>query len=137
MSSTGDHMRSAIPVSELEIFARDLLVSGGFRKAQAIETARILLWADRRGTGSHGVLRIPRYVEMVETGVIDPDAEIETLSVHGSVACLDAHRMPGASAVFRRARLLRAQTERRDGTGIDGVRCGDCGRGTFGSGRRD
>ncbi len=66
--------------NDLQEFATDLLISGGFRAEHATDTARILVWADKRGTHSHGVLRIPRYVEMVRTGIINPDATLaETL----------------------------------------------------------
>jgi ureidoglycolate dehydrogenase (NAD+) len=52
-----------------------------------------------RGADSHGVLRIPRYVEMVELGLINARAEPRQVSGKGAVAVLDADRAPGAVAM--------------------------------------
>lgn len=85
---------------ELQDFAEELLMAGGFRAEHAVDTARILVWADMRGTHSHGILRIPRYVEMVAAGMINPDAELAALPAEGAVAMIDANRMPGATAMI-------------------------------------
>lgn len=85
---------------ELLSFARELLIKGGFQANHAKDTAQILVWADMRGTYSHGVLRIPRYIEMVETGLINPDAVLEEVNAKGAVVTLDANKMPGATAMM-------------------------------------
>jgi ureidoglycolate dehydrogenase (NAD+) len=85
---------------ELLSFARELLIKGGFQANHAKDTAQILVWADMRGTYSHGVLRIPRYIEMVETGLINPDAVLEEVNAKGAVVTLDANKMPGATAMI-------------------------------------
>ena len=56
----------AISSGSLRVFAAALLSAGGFTPDQAEQTAAMLVWANLRGANSHGVLRIPRYVEMVE-----------------------------------------------------------------------
>ena len=45
-------------------YAACLLTAGGFRPGDARATAELLVWANLRGAESHGLLRIPRYVEM-------------------------------------------------------------------------
>ncbi|WP_323688855.1 Ldh family oxidoreductase [Rhizobium sp. AN83] len=45
---------------------------------------------------SHGVLRIPRYLEMIDLGIIDPVAMPETVHEFGAIAVIDAKRAPGA-----------------------------------------
>ena len=64
----------AIDSGTLQRFAAELLAAGGFAPEQAEQTAAMLVWANLRGVDSHGVLRIPRYVEMVELGLINPKA---------------------------------------------------------------
>ena len=59
----------------------------------------MLVWANARGVDSHGVLRIPRYVEMVEAGTINPDAEPEVVERKGAISVLEAARAPGSTAM--------------------------------------
>ena len=85
---------------DLEYFASQLLIAGGFLPEYARQTAKVLVWANARGTESHGVLRIPRYVEMVEQGTIVPDAPIRISKSEGAVSILEANKAPGASAMI-------------------------------------
>lgn len=80
----------------LRAFAASLLRAGGFASDHAEQTADLLVWANLRGADSHGVLRIPRYVEMVELGIINPKAEPRFVTSVGATAVLDADRAPGA-----------------------------------------
>lgn len=89
-----------VPAHDLHEFAVGLLTAGGFAPNFAEDTARVLVWANARGADSHGVLRIPRYVEMVEQGRIDPAATMDVERSEGAVAVLDAHNMPGATAML-------------------------------------
>jgi len=88
----------------LQRFAAALLAAGGFTADQAEQTAAMLVWANLRGADSHGVLRIPRYVEMVELGLINPAAEPRRVSGKGAVAVIDAERAPGAVGMNLAAR---------------------------------
>ena len=89
-----------VSVDDLERFATDLLRAGGFAQAHARDTARVLVWADARGTASHGVLRIPRYVEMVDQTRIDPAASFKVEKVDGAICVANAGNMPGATAML-------------------------------------
>jgi ureidoglycolate dehydrogenase (NAD+) len=89
----------------LQDFAAALLKAGGFAVDQAEQTAAMLVWANLRGVDSHGVLRIPRYVEMVELGLINPAAEPRQVSGKGAVAVIDAQRAPGAVAMNAATRM--------------------------------
>ncbi|SIT78836.1 ureidoglycolate dehydrogenase (NAD+) [Yoonia rosea] len=83
----------------LKAYASALLQAGGYALAHAERTADALVWANARGANSHGVLRIPRYIEMVETGLINPTAEPRLESCDGAVAVLDAAKAPGPSGM--------------------------------------
>ena len=84
---------------DLRAYAAALLAAAGFAPRHAERSADILVWANARGADSHGVLRIPRYAEMVEQGLIDPRAEPQVTLREGAVAVLDARRAPGPSAM--------------------------------------
>ena len=84
---------------DLQRYAAALLAGGGFGRKQAEQTAEVLVWANARGVDSHGVLRIPRYVEMVEAGTIKPDAEPEVVQRKGAISVLEAARAPGSTAM--------------------------------------
>lgn len=92
-------MTAPVPADALQALATELLRAGGFTAAQAPAVAELLVWADLRGMASHGVLRIPRYVEMVETGLIDPAAEPRILRSLGALRLIEAGRAPGAVAM--------------------------------------
>ncbi len=85
---------------DLQTYAAALLAGGGFSPAHAEQTARVLVWANARGAESHGVLRIPRYVEMVEQGKIDPVAVPHVQKNEGAVSILEAARAPGAASML-------------------------------------
>ncbi len=91
-------MKSFRP-DDLKSYARALLESGGYSAPHAERCADILVWANARGANSHGVLRIPRYLEMVTQGLIAPKAEPQVVSTQGAVGVLEAGRAPGPSAM--------------------------------------
>ncbi|WP_137134159.1 Ldh family oxidoreductase [Rhizobium sp. FKY42] len=103
-----------MPVVQAEVlhqFAVDLLQAGGFTPNDAEQTATLLVWANLRGIDSHGVLRIPRYIEMVELGLIKSGHAPELVRSMGAIAVLDGGKCPGAvgmnAAVAKAAELAR------------------------------
>ena len=90
--------------SELTDFATRLLHAGGFTLSDAEQTADLLVWANLRGADSHGVLRIPRYIEMIETGIMRSGGTPEVVSAFGAVSVLDFGKAPGAVAMVAAAR---------------------------------
>jgi ureidoglycolate dehydrogenase (NAD+) len=95
-ASPGERMISSEALTQV---ARDLLAAGGFSAPQARETADLLVWANLRGVESHGVLRIPRYVEMCEQGLINSAAAPKQVAGRGAISVIDADRAPGAQAM--------------------------------------
>lgn len=84
---------------DLKGYAEALLGAAGYAPEHAERTADILVWANARGAESHGVLRIPRYAEMVETGLIDPKAVPSVVSREGAIAVVEAARAPGPAGM--------------------------------------
>jgi len=85
-----------ISAEELSLFARDLLAAGGFSIEDAAATADLLVWANLRGVDSHGVLRIPRYIEMVETGIMTSGNRVTVEREFGAIRVLDGGKCPGS-----------------------------------------
>ena len=67
----------------------------------ADEWAKSLVWANLRGVNSHGVLRIPSYVDRLKKKLINPTPNMRVEIRAGAIAVLDADRAPGAVAMSR------------------------------------
>jgi uncharacterized oxidoreductase len=63
--------------------------------------AETLMEATLAGYPSHGIMRVPRYVEGIRRGDIVPGAVIEVLEQTATTARLDAHHAPGPVSAAR------------------------------------
>jgi L-2-hydroxycarboxylate dehydrogenase (NAD+) len=93
----------------------DALVALAIRPEDADCTADVLVEADLRGYGSHGLARLPLVTNRIRDGSVDPGARPEIEPAHDQPAALriDGHRSLGPPAVIaglaeatRRARQL-------------------------------
>src|SRR5262249_56780266 len=84
--------------ADLERFAGALCEAAGVAPAMADEWAKSLVWANLRGVDSHGVLRIPGYIERLKTKAINPAPDMRVEQRSGAIAVLEADRAPGAVA---------------------------------------
>ncbi|MFD2055785.1 Ldh family oxidoreductase [Mesorhizobium calcicola] len=89
--------------SQLTDFSTALLCAAGFTPEEAAQTADLLVWANLRGADSHGVLRLPRYIEMVETGVIRTGQQPTVIREFGAICVLDFGKAPGSVAMMHAA----------------------------------
>lgn len=94
-------MTFVVAKDDLLAFAVQIFAAAGVEQSIARPWAEVLVWADLRGTGSHGVMRIPRYLEWLDQGAINrsPRPYIETDA--GAIAVLEADRSPAAPAMLR------------------------------------
>jgi ureidoglycolate dehydrogenase (NAD+) len=83
----------------LERFASALLAAAGVAGPMADEWARSLVWANLRGTDSHGVLRIPSYLDRLRDKVMNATPNMRVELRAGAIAVLEADRAPGAVAM--------------------------------------
>ena len=60
----------------LREFTKEVFVRAGLPPEDAATEAEVLIWANLRGVDSHGVLRIPSYVQNVDTGQMNPRPNI-------------------------------------------------------------
>lgn len=92
---------ATIKAEDLRAFSVELLSAAGFGDGEAREMADLLVWANLRGVDSHGVLRIPRYIEMLQLGLVKANFNIREVHRFGAVCVLDADKAPGATAMNR------------------------------------
>jgi (2R)-3-sulfolactate dehydrogenase (NADP+) len=79
-----------ISITELETLSLAALVKAGATEVNAVATLKALLYADKQGTASHGVSRVPQYVGHLKVGRIDGRAEPVVQRQHGAVSIIDA-----------------------------------------------
>ncbi len=75
---------------ELQSLVAQLAAGVGVPSGDAALFADALVDADLRGVPTHGVSRLNIYLQRIEAGLIDPQAELATVRRAGSVLSLDA-----------------------------------------------
>lgn len=106
---------------ELRSWARSLLSAAGLRMDASELVADTLVAADLRGVSSHGVYRLPIYLQRLERGLLDRDPKPVTVRQGGAVALVDARHAPGqVAAVY--AVDLAVTLAREHGVGLTLVR---------------
>ena len=65
--------------AELSAFVAAIFTAVGLAKDHADEWAKMLVWANLRGTDSHGIIRIPRYIDLIKAKSINaaPNIRVE------------------------------------------------------------
>ncbi|KAH8591755.1 Malate/L-lactate dehydrogenase [Bisporella sp. PMI_857] len=80
-----------VDAAEAKRFVEAVLQGNGVPKGNASIVAKCLVAADLRGVDTHGVNRIPSYMERIRQGVLDAKAEPEVRQVTPVVAHVDGH----------------------------------------------
>ncbi|HZZ71417.1 MAG TPA: Ldh family oxidoreductase [Pirellulales bacterium] len=75
----------------LDKFAAELLQAGGLSKAEAPLVGTSLVEANLRGHDSHGVMRIPFYLDAVAKQQVVPDAPFTVLKETAAILAADGH----------------------------------------------
>jgi ureidoglycolate dehydrogenase (NAD+) len=99
MPTANSDIRIGSPV--LAQFVTALLEAAGVAHPLASEWAASLIWANLRGVDSHGVLRVPGYVDRLKRKLINPSPNIKIEQRAGAVVVIEADRAPGAIAMTR------------------------------------
>lgn len=79
----------------LKAFARAVFIQVGFPPQDAEVQAEVLIWANLRGVDSHGVLRIPWYVDLVDQGLMKSKPSIQIQKETPATLLIDADYAPG------------------------------------------
>lgn len=115
------HHISKIPAEVLTQNCVRLLVKAGIPIDQAALIAEIVVEADLRGIGSHGVLRFPAYIHRVQNGTLTAHTELKILRQKGATLLIDGQHGFGqiAGVYAMREALERAA---KHGSGMVAVR---------------
>jgi ureidoglycolate dehydrogenase (NAD+) len=90
-----------ISKDDLLKFAAAIFVAAGIERDTAEAWAKVLVWANLRGVDSHGVIRIPRYLELIGKKAINPRPNMRIERRSGAITVLEADRAPGPIAMLR------------------------------------
>ncbi len=80
-----------IPAAQLTNFATALLTAGGLGADEALLVAHSLVEANLRGHDSHGVMRVPYYLDQVAKKELAPGAVFEVVKEAPSYLMADGH----------------------------------------------
>ena len=115
-----------MPTVDVEALSRHcagLLTDAGLPLAPALEAVELLLDADLRGLGSHGVAMLPSYLDGLRGGGVSRRTAAEVVADAGALVILDAGHALG-QLTSRQATALAADRARSGGIGAVAVRHG-------------
>lgn len=95
---------TTVPYETLHALVGDLFAARGMAAEDARTVADVLVWANLRGVDSHGVSRVPRYMELFDKGEAKARPGITTSRLRSAVAVVDADGAPGPVALTRAMR---------------------------------
>lgn len=78
-----------VTVAAARKLTTDLLTAAGVPAEPAARTAEALVLADVWGIGSHGLMRLPYYLERLRAGGCNPSASLSAVTDTGPLACYD------------------------------------------------
>jgi LDH2 family malate/lactate/ureidoglycolate dehydrogenase len=104
-----------------DAFARTLLAAHGVPERDAATIAACLVRADLRGVDTHGLLRLPGYLDRVRRGLVNPTPELSPKRVTPVAAALDGQDGFGF-VVATRAMAEAIAMARESGIGIVSAR---------------
>jgi LDH2 family malate/lactate/ureidoglycolate dehydrogenase len=113
------HLRKAKP-ERLRGFAIRALLKTGVPIRQATTVADCLITANLRGVDSHGIARLPTYVERIQKGLIAPKARAVVVRRSKSTALIDGKNGLG-QVLGTTAMRMAMKTARQTGIGAVGV----------------
>ena len=117
-----------IGADTLEDLVTRIFGANGCDAAEAGRISRHLLGANLAGHDSHGVVRVPRYVEWQQAGYVVAGQQAEVVTDGGAFALLDGHYGFGQT-VAPQATALGIERAQRHGTAIVALRnAGHIGR---------
>lgn len=85
----------------LHDMVRDVFTAAGMVQSEADIVADVLVWANLRGVDSHGISRVPRYLEMFKSGESVPRVVLHPKKLRPGVLAIEAGGAPGPVALTR------------------------------------
>src|SRR3954470_11705080 len=106
-----------IAPAHLRDVVRSIFEKRGMSEAHAALTTDVLVWADLRGMGTHGVMRVPQYVRFIGKGDLNPAPSVKIELETAAAVVLDAGRAAGPIAMMEGTRAA-CEKARSAGVGL-------------------
>ena len=90
-----------IPYKEMKRIIEKALLAAGVPAEKAAVCAEIHTDSSADGIESHGLNRVPRFIDYVKKGLVNVNTEPEIVSARGAVERIDGHRGIGITSVNR------------------------------------
>lgn len=119
MTTTSDPRR--IDPARLEALTAAILTANGIPQADAATVARCLVLADLRGVATHGISRLPIYIERLRRGVVETRPTLTVTEASAVAALLDGGNGFGFVAATRAMDMAIERAE-KFGIGMVGVK---------------
>ncbi len=113
-----------VPVAALEQVCADTFARVGSTREEALRVARSLIGANLTGHDSHGVIRVPRYVDWVKSGDIVPNQTVALVVDTPSLAVVDGRYGYGQTVA---PEAVRIGIEKAQAAGLSAVALRDAG----------
>ena len=94
-----DSMR--VPFGDLKNFCKEAYRKAGVLEPEAEIVADLLVRSDLRGVETHGVTRLPIYIQRLQKGYVRKECEITVLKEKGPTAFLEAHGSMGHVVAYK------------------------------------
>ena len=86
---------------DLKNFCQQAYIKVGVPQDEARIVADLLVRSDLRGVETHGVTRLPIYIQRLQKGYVRKESKISVVKEKGPTAFWDAHGSMGHVAAFR------------------------------------
>ncbi|WPB58304.1 Ldh family oxidoreductase [Xylophilus sp. GOD-11R] len=100
-----DHTSHRAQGDELRRFIRQILHRVGLPASDADTVGSLMAEADLQGSDGHGVIRLPQYVQRIESGGINRHPDIRVVQERAAMAVVDGDNGMGHLVVSRAVRL--------------------------------
>lgn len=101
MSESNEQDAATVTREALRRFAIDVFARTGMPAPDAATVAEVLVWANLRGVDTHGVMRIPRYVDLIDAGDMNPRPALAVRTETQASVLIEADRAAGPVAMTR------------------------------------
>jgi len=101
----------------LRALVHGIFERNGMSAAHAALTTDVLVWADLRGMGTHGVMRVAQYVRFIGKGDLNPAPSMKIELETAAAVVLDAGRAAGPIAMMEGTRAA-CEKARSAGVGL-------------------
>lgn len=110
-----------IPYNEILGLAEGVFSACGIPERDAKMLSDSLVRADMRGVKSHGLVRVPSYVQQIRDGVFSAETPLEIISERGFATVLDGHNGLGAVVSYKAVEITKEKA-RENGVAVTVVR---------------